>query len=93
MGKIFQSCTSETDNNKGAVGGNQGIGKAGKDIDDAALQAIKGSIGDANHAQLKQVLSLTFSLRDLPNLDTFSKTDAFVILYQLHKRGTQTVKQ
>lgn len=91
MGGIFQSCTSETKNNAGAVGGSS-IMKAGQDIDDAALQAIKGNIGDANAAQLKQCLSLTFSLRDLPNMDTFSKTDAFIVLYQLKKQGNQTLR-
>ena len=32
-------------------------------------------------------------MRDLPKLDTFSKTDAFIILYSLTKQGNQTVKK
>ena len=32
-------------------------------------------------------------MQDLPNLDTFSKTDAFAILYELKKQGTRTIKQ
>lgn len=92
MGGVFQSCTSETKHNAQAVGA-QGITGQLKDIDDAALQAIKNGIGDANAAQLKQVLNLSFSLSGLPNLDTFSKTDAFIVLYQLKKQGNQTLKQ
>lgn len=92
MGGLFASCTSETKHNARAVGA-QGIAGQLKDIDDAALQAIKNGIGDAQAASLKQALTLSFSLRDLPNLDTFSKTDAFIILYQLKKQGTRTLKQ
>lgn len=54
-------------------------------IDEAALAAIKNGIGDMSKAALKQTIQLSFSLRDLPNLDTFSKTDAFIILYELKK--------
>ena len=32
-------------------------------------------------------------MMNLPNLDTFSKTDAFAVLYELRKQGTRTVKQ
>jgi hypothetical protein len=28
----------------------------------------------------------------LPNLDTFSKTDAFIILYEMKKQGNKTMK-
>jgi len=31
-------------------------------------------------------------MEDLPNLDTFSKTDAFIVLYELKKRGSQVMK-
>ena len=29
----------------------------------------------------------------MPNLDTFSKTDAFIILYELKKQGNRSMKQ
>ncbi len=84
MGGLFDSCASETKYNAKAVG-NHGIAGQLQDIDDAALQAIKSGIGDGNAAALKQILNMSFSLRNLPNLDTFSKTDAFIVLYQLKK--------
>lgn len=31
-------------------------------------------------------------MEDLPNLDTFSKTDAFIILYELKKQGSRIMK-
>ena len=36
---------------------------------------------------------LSFKLADLPNLDKMSKTDAFLIIYELKKQGTHTIKQ
>ena len=90
MGGIFQSCTT-THLNAKAVGANGISGKL-SDIDDAALQAIKSGIGANSAAALKQVIQLSFSIDDLPNLDTFSKTDAFVILYEMKKQGNKTMK-
>lgn len=57
------------------------------------MQALSGQIGDANAAQLKQKISLSFSLRDLPNVDTFSKTDAFIVLYSMTKVNGQVNKK
>ena len=37
-------------------------------------------------------MQLSFSLKSLPNLDTHSKTDSFLILYELKKQGNQTLK-
>jgi len=31
-------------------------------------------------------------MRNLPNLDTFSLTDAFIILYELREQGSRTLK-
>lgn len=56
-------------------------GGAASDIDDAALQAIQNGIGSASRNELKQTVNLSFQLKDLPNLDVMSKTDAFVVLY------------
>lgn len=39
------------------------------------------------------MINLSFACTDLPNLDTFSKTDAFVILYELKRSGNKTLKQ
>ena len=80
MGALFESCTAH--NNTQAIGAN-GITGNISDIDEAALQAIKNGIGDANKAALQQSVSVSFAMEDLPNLDTFSKTDAFLILYEL----------
>ena len=91
MGSLFNSCTSNSHLNAAAVGAHGITGKV-KDIDESALQAIKNGIGDSNRAALRQVVELSFSIENLPNLDTFSKTDAFLILYELKKQGTRTVK-
>ena len=89
MGGIFQSCTSG-EGKKGlgqAVSGGGIMGGAAHDIDDAALQAISNGIGSANRNELKQTVSLSFQLKDLPNLDVMSKTDAFIVLYAMKKTG------
>ena len=31
-------------------------------------------------------------MTDLPNLDTLSKTDAFLILYEIKKQGTKNIR-
>lgn len=90
MGGLFNSCTS-THLNAQSVGA-QGIAGKITDIDDAALQAIKNGIGDANRSALKQVITVSFAMENLPNLDTFSKTDAFIILYELKKQGSRIMK-
>ena len=52
----------------------------GRDLDDAVLAATNKSI--ENTAGLVNVVSLTFACEDLPNLDTFTRTDGMVVLYQ-----------
>lgn len=91
MGGFFNSCTQTKHLNAKAVGAG-GVAGQLSDIDDAALQAIKFGIGEANKSALKQKIQLSFSLVNLPNLDTFSKTDAFIILYEMKKQGTRPMK-
>ena len=85
MGGAFAACTSDQKFNAGAVGAQGIAGKNISDIDEAALQCIQSGIGAASKAALKQVIQLSFSCENLPNMDTFSKTDAFIILYELKK--------
>ena len=54
----------------------------GKDLDDAVLAATSNII---NANALSQTLRLTFGCRKLPNLDTFTRTDGIVFLYE--KKG------
>lgn len=91
MGGVFNSCTNTKHLNAQAVGAHGISGKVA-DIDESALQAIKNGIGDASRAALRQVIELSFAIDNLPNLDTFSKTDAFLILYELKKQGSRTIK-
>ena len=51
----------------------------GRDLDDAVLAATNRSI-DAN-AGLVNFVTLSFACEDLPNLDTFTRTDGFLVLY------------
>ena len=59
-----------------------GAGKMGmgRDLDDAVLAATNKTL--ENNAGLVNVVSLTFACEDLPNLDTFTRTDGMVVLYQ-----------
>ena len=59
-----------------AVGGG-GIGKGGSDIDAAVLAAANFGGGG-----LAQKLELSFACENLVNMDTFSKSDPFVVLYK-----------
>ena len=63
--------------NTGAVGNTVKYG-AGKDIDDAVLAATNNSL---NEQGLVNQISLSFACEHLPNLDTFTRTDAMVVLY------------
>jgi len=55
----------------------------GQDLDDAVLAATNNMID--GQAGLSQMLRLTFGCKDLPNLDTFTRTDGMLILYE--KKG------
>jgi len=64
----------------------KGIGGKSSDIDDACMATIKHGIGQASKLALKQNIEITFSMENLPNLDHFSKTDAFAVLYEQNPR-------
>ena len=91
MGGVFNSCTQTKHYNAASVG-NTGISGSLNQIDDAAMEAIKNGISISSKDALKSVIQLSFSCEDLPNLDTFSKTDAFLILYELKKQGSKTIR-
>ena len=66
--------------NVGAVsaGGQAGTGR---DLDDAVLAAVNQSIS-ANQSGLVNTITLSFACENLPNLDTFTRTDGLVALYR-----------
>jgi hypothetical protein len=68
--------------NQEAVGRGMAAG-TGKDLDDAVLAATSNAI---NAHGLQQTLRLSFACKNLPNLDTFTRTDGMVVLYE--KRGS-----
>lgn len=53
----------------------------GRDLNDAVLAAVNQSI-NSQAGGLTNVISLSFACTDLPNLDTFTRTDGMVVLYQ-----------
>ena len=71
------ACMSEKHLDGSAVRG-VGIGKGGSDIDAAVLAATNFGGGG-----LAQRLQLSFAAENLANMDTFSKSDPFVIFYKL----------
>ena len=62
--------------NAGAVGG---ASSSGNDLNDAVLAAVNKSIKTAQTPGLVQTVSISFSAKDLPNLDTFTRTDGLVV--------------
>jgi hypothetical protein len=56
----------------------------GSDLDAAVLAAANFSGGG-----LTQKLKISFACEDLVNMDTFSKSDPFCILYKQHGRQWQ----
>ena len=93
MGGAFNACTAEK--GEGKTGMSQAVdGRDGaSDINDAALQALSSSIGQSARMELKQVINLSFALRNVPKLDAKSKSDCFVVFYALRGAGNQVVKQ
>lgn len=63
-----------------------GISSTSRDLDDAVLAAVNQGI-EANQSGLVSTIILSFSCENLPNLDTFTRTDGMVVLYK--KVGTQ----
>ena len=66
--------------NAGAVSAGSAQG-TGRDLDDAVLAAVNQSI-NANQTGLVNTVSLSFAAENLPNLDTFTRTDGMVVLYR-----------
>ena len=52
----------------------------GHDIDDAVLAATSDIINNQNI--LYQTLRISFSCKNLPNLDTFTRSDGMAVLYR-----------
>jgi hypothetical protein len=50
----------------------------GRDLDDAVLAATNRSI--AANQGLVNIVALSFQCADLPNLDTFTRTDGMAVL-------------
>ena len=83
-----------THENAGAVqaGGTAGTGR---DLDDAVLGAVNQSI-HTNQSGLVNTFALSFACEDLPNLDTFTRSDGMAVLYrqsgkQWHRIGMTVV--
>ena len=53
----------------------------GRDLDEAVMASINQSI-DAAQSGLVSIITLSFACKDLPNLDTFTRTDGMVVLYK-----------
>lgn len=64
--------------NAGAVSSMQKFG-VGQDLDDAVLAATNKNISEDG---LVNIVTLSFACENLPNLDTFTRTDCMIILYQ-----------
>lgn len=77
IGDTF-SCCRKHSNTKSITSTNQKFG-IGKDLDEAVLAAT--NLDNAVGSQLVNLLNLTFSCENLPNLDTFTRTDAMCVLY------------
>ena len=58
----------------------------GRDLDEAVLAAVNPSINSAA-AGLVQTISLSFACENLPNLDTFTRTDGMLVFHR--KVGSQ----
>ena len=76
-------CTSTNKNE-------QGIGNMGKYAQGPSSSGINNDVLDMALQQsnpmnaLKSKVSLTFSASSLPNMDSGSKTDPFIVLWELH---------
>ena len=83
MGALATSCGDvctcfRKHENQTAVHGGSRLG-LGRDLDDAVLAATNKSLQD--NQGLVNIVSLTFKCENLPNLDTFTRTDGMVVLY------------
>lgn len=71
-------------NTKQGTGAANQAAVGGASIDDQILQGMPGD-------SLKQRVGLTFECNNLPNLDRGSKTDPFVVLWQMNGKQKQKV--
>ena len=67
---------SQSHHDAGAITATHALGRGG-DIDAAVLAATS-----FNASGPTQKLSLGFKCEDLPNMDTFSKSDPFCVIYK-----------
>ena len=58
-----------------------GISNTSRDLDDAVLAAVNQGIASAQSG-LQSTITLSFACENLPNLDTFTRTDGIVVLYR-----------
>lgn len=61
----------------------------GRDLDDAVLAATNKNI-ESQNGGLVNVVSLSFSCENLPNMDTFTRTDGMAVLSQ--KQGNLWIR-
>lgn len=66
--------------NAGAVQSGSGRLGLGRDLDDAVLAATNRSI--AQNQGLVNIVALSFKCENLPNLDTFTRTDGMCVLFK-----------
>ena len=74
------TCFRKHENADAVQSGASKLGQ-GRDLDDAVL-ASQNRMMQANQAGLVNIVSLSFAGEDFPNLDTFTRTDGMVVLYQ-----------
>ena len=73
------TCFRRHENAGATTSGSSKLG-LGRDLDDAVLAATNKSI--AQDQGLVNIVTLSFKCSNLPNLDTFTRTDGMVVLYQ-----------
>ena len=73
------TCFRKHENAEAVQSGASRLGM-GRDLDDAVL-AAQNRVMNANAQGLVNMVSLSFSGSDFPNLDTFTRTDGMVVLY------------
>lgn len=62
----------------------------GMDLNDAVLAAVNKTI-ESGAVGLSNTVRLSFQCHQLPNLDTFTRSDAMAVLYKLYKGSWQRV--
>jgi len=67
--------------NAGAVSSGASKMGMGRDLDDAVLAATN-RVMNQGQAGLVNIVSLSFQCNNLPNLDTFTRTDGMVVLFK-----------